>query len=837
MAGIVLAEPAEDPTAWYNEVFDGIAFPACDDCTIAADDVARTVSRKNVLPRGSVDAPIVIVGEAPGDVEEKLHKAFVGPAGRKLDERLRAYNISLDDCYITNGCKCRPVNNREPSSVECRICRSKYLVNEINAYPRKLIIALGNYGYYSVVPKGTPSGITKRNGIFEDNEEFGCPVLPCIHPAAILHRPSDKILMNETFKKAAAFIKNDFKFKDKVAVDYKPIYDLASFWDFISEVQTRGRFVVDLETTGFVWTDKILCMTFSTQEQTAWYLPLHEHGHWMWSRYDWDVIQEGLRSIFEDPEIGVIAFNAKFDFKFLTYQFGWNICGCLDDPMLMHHLIEEWTPHGLKDLASRYTDMGNYARPLEDEFAKIKNSRIPKEDKHYGAIPSDMLREYAYMDADATYRVYNKFKATLPKIGERSVLYKFYRRCIIPTMLALMEMELIGICIDHNRMSDLEIEFEARLATIQEQFSAETETDVLITSSEQLSNLLFGTLGYRVIKRGKKYPSTAEEVLKELAKETGDLVFTLVLEHRKLSKLRNTYLKGMKAQIAADGRIHTSYLLHGTVTGRLSSRKPNLQNIPRESRIKNLFIPTPGYLFISSDYSQHEVRMWANYSRDEGLIEALSSGDVHSNIGAMLLNKPADEISKEERVFVKGVVFGLMYGRGAPSLAVGIAKTLEREVTREEAQKFIDLFFSLFPTASRWLLAQEKRAVATGKIITSFGRIRHLPEARSGDRKLIAEARRNARNSPIQGLASDVTNIALVRITRAFRARNINARLLLQVHDELLVEAHIDELERAVATIEEQMLAPIYGINIPLAIDLKVVSQWGGAPIKDWRTN
>ena len=836
MARVVLQEPVADPTSWYTENFVHTAFNVCSDCSIANDDEARYPMRANVRPRGRADAPIVIVDEAPGEVEEEKKRTFVGLSGKTLDARLKYYNIDIEDCYFTSGCKCRPVNKRTPDSSECRMCRSKFLVNEIKAYPRKLIIALGNYGYYSLVPKGTPSGITKRNGIFEDNDEFGCPVLPCIHPAAIAHKPVDKVLMEETLKKASKFVANGFTFSEKASVDYKSIDDLDSFWAFITEVTTRGRFAVDLETTGFNWTDKILCMTFSTQAQTAWYLPLHEDGKWLWSRYDWDTIQEGLRSIFEDPDIGVIAFNAKFDFKFLTHHFGWDIKGCIDDPMLMHHLIEEWTPHGLKDLAVRYTDMGNYAGPLEAEFARIKRSNIPQEDKHYGSIPSDMLKAYAFMDADATFRLYNKFHDKLPKIGKRSALYKFYRRCVIPTMLALMQMELIGIRVDESQMETLEIEFVARLDAIQEQIRSDTKTDIIITSSEQLSDLLFNVLGYRVIKPGKKYPSTEEGVLKELKEETGAVIFDHILEHRKLSKLRSTYLNGMRKQIASDGRIHTSYLLHGTVTGRLSSRKPNLQNIPRESTIKNLFIPEPGYLFISADYSQHEVRMWANYSCDESLIEALKEGDVHSNIGSMLLKKPVGLITKEERVFVKGVVFGLMYGRGAPSLAAGISKTLEREVSKDEAQKFIDLFFNLFPTASRWLLAQEKRAVADSQVITSFGRIRHLPEARSGDRKLLAEAKRNARNSPIQGLASDVTNIALVRITRAFKQRNINARLLLQVHDELLAETHIDELARAVATMEEQMLAPVHGVNIPLAIDLKVVDKWGGAPITDWRT-
>jgi DNA polymerase-1 len=233
--------------------------------------------------------------------------------------------------------------------------------------------------------------------------------------------------------------------------------------------------------------------------------------------------------------------------------------------------------------------------------------------------------------------------------------------------------------------------------------------------------------------------------------------------------------------------------------------------------------------------------MWANYSRDQSLIKALTTGDVHSNIGSQLLQKPADQITKEERVFVKGVVFGLMFGRGSASLASGLGETLGRVVPDYEAQRFIRLFFNMFPVASEWLITQEKFAMENGYIRNLFGRVRRLPEVRATNEPgLMAEARRNARNSPIQSLASDVTNLALIRIRDAFVREGLRARLLLQVHDQIVAEAPEDEIDAAMDVMKEQMLVPPAGITVPLAIEIKSIDRWGGESIKEikaqWQT-
>jgi len=484
--------------------------------------------------------------------------------------------------------------------------------------------------------------------------------------------------------KIAQFIEDGFTLPPQKSVIYNEIRDLNAFEELIQEIRDRGRFVVDLETTGFnFWDDRILCMTFSTAPLTAWYLPMEEDETWLWSRGDWALIQEGLRGIFEDPSIGKIGHNLKFDLKFLISYFGWEVQGRLDDPMLMHHLLDENTAHGLKPLAARFTDMGNYASELEEVFNEVKRSRIPPSEKHYGKIPAPILKLYALKDADATYRVYELFKSELEPL---KILNRFYGKAVTKVMKALMHMELVGVRVDQERMEELKEDFSVRLEELQEEINTYAEDDINIRSSQQLQQLLYVDQGLPILRRTPSgRPSTDEATLRELQSQSKHPVLDSILEFRRTSKLYSTYVIGLLRELASDGRLHTSYLQHGTATGRLSSSRPNLQNIPRESIIKSLFVPTEGWYFVTSDYSQHELRMWANYSKDKKFIKALTTDDVHSYIGSILLNKSPENISTDERTKVKGVVFGLMYGRGPKSLAG------EFDMTISEALKLIDL--------------------------------------------------------------------------------------------------------------------------------------------------
>ena len=295
--------------SWLKQIL----YPQCTDCTVSVGH-----SRRQVDPRGPLDSPIVFVGEAPGRTEEEYQTPFVGDAGKKLEATLAQYGISTQNYYVTNTVKCKPLDNKTPIAEECKTCRNKFLKHEIGAYPRKLIVALGNIGYYGVVPKGTPSGIMSRTGIFEWNEEFQCHVLPCIHPAAVLRDPSKQSLLDDACNKLAAFIERGYALEEKHETFYRDIRTLSDLDEFIKEVNEKKVLCADIESTGFnYFKDKILCISFSTAPYTAWYLPIIEDGEGFWDRYDWEEIQEKLRGIFEDRTIRKIGHNLKFDFKFL----------------------------------------------------------------------------------------------------------------------------------------------------------------------------------------------------------------------------------------------------------------------------------------------------------------------------------------------------------------------------------------------------------------------------------------------------------------------------------------------------------------------------------------
>jgi len=1032
----------------FVEAFRMENFPTCTDCSVHVDSIRR----KQVFPRGPMHASVIIVGEAPGATEESMGLTFVGAAGQKLETTLRNLGVDTSEIYVTNTLKCRPLNNRDPSTDECKKCREKYLVNELSAFPRQLIITLGNYGYYGVFPKGTPTGVTSRCGVLEKCDEFNCFVLPCLHPAAVLRNPSQEPIFQVALEKAVNFINDGFVNKRASPVTYKEIHDFESLYEFrdevvkakvlgadieclsedtllldeatgrvksireiverrlpwrvssyntdgcmeledvtnwiekgklecfrivaeygweveassnhfmlthtgwkkvsdlstddylarprtlpfhtvsdvlcdedivflgywvaegcvadsptlsicdleletdlldhvskfgyelhkfgidkgssevsikrvvverrighenrfrelllktqLNDIRSINRFIpedifclpkeklalflsrlfagdgsVDLKgrrveystssrilalqlchlllrfgiiprvagvmydtsdkpgyhifiegkdtltkfaheigifgrkgtllvdvierssenasvrnsiprvvcksildellvehtvteifgefvysnyaerikfkaleqlakfdqrfetflkgdiywakitsiesvgekrvydlsvpknhnfvagmyivhnTTGFNHReDKILCMTLSTAPYTAWYLPMIEDDIWVWPRDDWTCIQEILRSLFEDVTIAKVGFNIKFDMEFFVFNFDWNIRGQLDDPMLMHYLLNENDRHDLKTLAARHTDLGNYSVELDQEFKTISRSKIPPKEKHYGKIATNVRKLYAMRDVDATMRLFDLFRSelkTLPK------LFMFYRQYIIPTLTTLMEMEMIGIHVDKEQMSKLDIVMEGQLDELQQKINSvvdaerikifqhqladlqrrvktaltgeqaeeiQKELDILLAngygptelnvkSHQQLTKFLFEELKLTVVNTTDTgAASSNEESLLAIAKEHE--IVPLIIAFRKLYKLHGTYIVGLLENIADDGRLHTSYLQHGTVCvtgetlvntnkGIVPIKSLCTQNVGEFSPVEDLFV-------------------------------------------------------------------------------------------------------------------------------------------------------------------------------------------------------------------------------------------------------
>lgn len=823
--------------------------------------------------RGPENAEVVLVGEAPGWEEVQRGLPFVGKAGKFLERLLLSNGIDIRSCLVTNVCHCRPLSNRTPKTEEMKACRAHFLAKDIAAHPRKVIVAMGNCGYYGVFPKGTASGITKRSGIWEWSTEFDAWVVPCIHPAGGLRNPHYVPEIAGALATVAQFLRGEYDPQPE-EVQVQVVNSLDSLAEMVAEVREHGECSFDIETTGYDFqTDKIICISICTTSTHSWVVPttyysweMREEKHYdigndggngvdpkkyevvseevlvgedwteegterrpYWKAAEWEQVRAQLCDLLADSSIKLVAHNAMFDMSFLAYQWEATFGGLLFDTMLAHHLLDENSPHGLKPLACRYTTLGEYDRGLDEEFTKIKRSRIAPIEKHYGRIPPEILFRYAGLDTYATLQLKHIFYPRLQEEG----LIKLYYGLTIPLQDVLRRMEMRGIKVDEKLLLEYQKEWASELDVLREEVQAAVGFELNINSHPQLAQYFFGDKKYEPLKlttTGR--PSTDEESLKYLAEKVGDPAAVKILQYKKIYKLYSTYVNGILNNISSvDSRLHTRYLVHGTVSGRLSSQKPNLQNIPRAShddvlagKLKKMFVAEEGYQFVEMDYGQLEIRVWGHYADDPILTELLFADDIHSAIASEVYQKSRESITKEERVITKALVFGVLYGRGPKSVSEEFGWSIKK------AQQFITDFFNRFPKAKEWLDMQVTLARTRGYVANLFGRRRRLPDMHSSEESVVAQAERQAVNSPIQGGAADITNAALVRLDIALEPFRSHA--LLQVHDSIMCEVAADELAEVIPLMRSVLETAPKGFRVPLIVEAEVGSNWG--EMKEW---
>ena len=776
-----------------------------------------------------------------------------------------------------------PQNVREPGPEEVLAC-SEYFEQEMSALKPTVIVPMGNSAlrYIMQVQKGI--SITKVRGTELWSEKYKCKIMPIFHPAAILRQPKHEYVTKEDLKRIKT--SSEFsELTTKKVGKYITIDNLTSLQMLVDKLLNVEDFSFDLETTGLNWqTNKILCISFSYESGLAYTVPLlryngrpEEYTHLVQRKVRkkidgvwvdlgikeipqvktrvvdeyypfWETEQDLVLSLLQKvlaSDVKKIAHNGKFDCKFLA-QYNLPVHNFTYDTMLAHYLLNENAEgmHGLKGCAWQYTDMGGYDNVLEEWF---KERKIADKNRNYAHLPPQMLYEYAAKDADVTYRLKTIFTPMLASEG----LTLFFERLIMLLSDTLMKAEIDGTQIDVVYMQQLKKELTEEQIIIEKKIKDQvvvlrnqlrndlTVRQIVITpemeiklgeininSPEQLQVLLFEQLKLPVLKQTKggktgiTQPSTDEEVLIELAKR--HIIPKQILEYRKLEKLLGTYISGIEEALDENNRIHSTFLIHGTVTGRLASREHNLQNIPRDDkRIKKLFIAKPGWKLIEADYAQAEFRHWANYSGDEKMLADLMSGsDIHRLTASEVLGILIDQVTKDQRQQAKGVVFGLMYGRGAKSLAE------EYGLSEGEAKKIISIFFGRYPRAEVWLREAIKTVRQYKQIRNIFGRLRRLPGIDSNDSWLRSEAERQALNSPIQSAASDMNCNAANRIKLAF-AEHLNGILCLLVHDSLLYEVPENELVESLNIIKKELERPTQNVVVPMTSEFKVGTRWG----------
>ena len=524
-----------------------------------------------------------------------------------------------------------------------------------------------------------------------------------------------------------------------------------------------------------------------------------------------------LKPVLEDPSVLKIAQNAKYDYLVML-RHGIAVSP-LDDTMLISYALDASSSlegHGMDELSERF--LGH--RPIS--FKELCGSG--KSMRSIAAVPIDKVTEYAAEDADVTLRLWRVLKPRLPADG----LAHVYERLERPLVPVLARMEERGIKVDRQILSRLSGRFAQKLGAIEADIQAITGEGFNPGSPKQLGDMLFGKLGLPGGKKTKTGQwSTDVKVLEELAADGHELPRRIV-DWRQLTKLKNTYTDALVTHMDEAGRIHTSFSMASTTTGRLSSTEPNLQNIPvrtEEGRaIRSAFIAEEGRVLLSADYSQIELRLLAHMARIPQLVEAFQAGtDIHAMTASEMFGVPVEGMPADVRRRAKAINFGIIYGISAFGLAAQLA------IPREEAGLYIKRYFERFPGIRDYMDETKAFAKANGYVSTLFGRRAHYPDIRHSNPQVRAFNERAAINAPIQGTAADIIRRAMIRMEPALERAKLSARMLLQVHDELVFEVdehEVEETKALVASVMEAAAGPDLDLAVPLVVEAKAAGNW-----------
>ncbi|MCM4155382.1 DNA polymerase I [Gramella sp. AN32] len=578
---------------------------------------------------------------------------------------------------------------------------------------------------------------------------------------------------------------------------------------FLEKLMTQKSVCFDTETTSLNPLEAMLVgIAFSWEAGKGFYLPFPDD-----LEKTQDLINE-LKPFFEDTKIEKIGQNLKYDIEVLD-KYEVIVKGTLFDTMIAHYLINPDMRHNMDVLAETYL---NYTPQSITEL-------IGKKGKNQGNmrdVSLEKITEYAAEDADITFQLKQAFEKELDDASTR----KLFDEIEIPLVRVLAEMELEGINLDENYLKSLSAALTTDIKQLEENIYKEAGEEFLISSPKQLGIILFEKM--ELVKKPKKTKtgqySTSEDVLSVLAKDHA--IIQQVLDYRGLVKLQNTYVDALPNQVEkTTGRVHTDYVQTIAATGRLSSNNPNLQNIPirteRGRQVRKAFIPRDeNFVLLAADYSQIELRIIAALSEEENMIKAFRDGeDIHASTAAKVFNIPLEEVTREQRSNAKTVNFGIIYGVSAFGLSN------QTSLSRSESKELIDTYYKTYPQLSNYMSDQVQFARENGYVSTVLGRRRYLKDINSRNQVVRGAAERNAVNAPIQGSAADIIKLAMINIHKKLESDNYKTKMLLQVHDELVFDAHKDELEKVQQMIKHEM-ENAYTLSVPLDVEIGIGENW-----------
>jgi len=776
-----------------------------------------------LLGSGPPRAKIMVVGEAPGGTEDDEGLPFVGSAGRLLDKSLKELgNLDRDDLYVTNVAKCRPPENRAPELKEIKACVSSYLLEEFKAVKPDFVLLLGNSALRGVIGK---SGITKQAGsVFKVEVASGhwARIMPTIHPAAVLRNPK----WTSTFKADITRFGNLVRGLDpSPQTRVKIVKNKRQLRWLLEQLAEATEISWDIETSNdpvekpYVRTNfqdwhgeesHITSCCFSWEEGMAEVVPFH-HPDTPWTN------PEKVLSVFKDvmtrEGVKYIGHNGKFDARWFHSK-GIPVPQTFDT-MLAAHMLDENQPKGLKPQSK--VVLGANAYDVGEELKNAKN------------IPLKRLCTYNGKDTDYTLRLYHVQREQLkaePRVA------RVFSKLMMPASEALVDIERTGVWVDPERWETRYIQACETRDKIHKFISQYAGWDINLNSPQQVGKLLFDVLKLPIIAKTKKgAPSTAEATLLRIADQ--HKVATALIKYRKWAKYVNTYLGPWKYEwMDSGGRIHSSYKLFGTVTGRLSG-EGGIQQVPRDPFIRGVIGATPGWSFLQADYSQVELRIAAMLSGDKKMLgQYLRGEDIHMIRAMRMTGKPADQVSKEERKKAKAVNFGYIYSMGAKKFVSYAFDNYDLKITLEEAEADRRSFFEDYQSLRPWHARQRKLAQRYGRVQSPIGRIRHLPDIKSEDEKVRAEAERQAINSPVQSFASDLMLLSLVELHRNLDRKR--CRIVGTVHDSILFEVkqgYEDEYAEIIKNQMEDMSLVkkkfATEVTVPIVADIEIGTHWG----------
>jgi len=622
--------------------------------------------------------------------------------------------------------------------------------------------------------------------------------------------------VEDTFPKTSSDAAKDFAEKN-TKTEYTMILTWEVFNQWLEQLKNAELFAFDTETTSLDYNEaEIVGVSFAVQIGKAAYVPLAHDYPDAPEQLPRNEVLACLKPLLEDPKQAKVGQNLKYDANVLA-NYAITLRGIAHDTMLESYVLDSTrTKHNMDDLAKVYL---NRETVHYEDVAGKGAKQIG-----FAEVPVQQASDYAAEDAEITLALH---QVLAKKLADQPQLVALYKQIELPVLEVLSHMERNGVLIDSDMLAQQSMELANHIMGIEQEAHALAGQSFNIASPKQIQAILFDQLNLPVLKKTPKgQPSTAESVLQELAEDYP--LPALILKHRSMSKLKSTYTDKLPLQVSdKTGRVHTSYHQAVTATGRLSSSNPNLQNIPVRSaegrKIRQAFIAPEGYKIMAADYSQIELRIMAHLSKDEGLVSAFAKGeDIHKATAADVFGVSLEQVTTDLRRSAKAINFGLIYGMSA----FGLAKQLG--LGRNQAQDYINLYFTRYPSVKRYMEETRELARQQGYVETLWGRRLYLPEINSKNAVRRQYAERTAINAPMQGSAADIIKLAMISTDAWLYGDSVEAKMIMQVHDELVFEVAEDKIE-AYSECIRTLMSNTAELDVPLVVDVGVGINWDEA--------